>query len=226
MLWCKVEPWEVSILPLAVCFCSSMEHLFSQHEIFLNRSEDVFKTICILKKGKESNGDPAQKQNFLPPVIHGFSGVRTLPKLLRFPWRRSAHQPTEVSFAAFFSKLKKCSYTLSLPWTFSDMFDILLMWLSGQVKIECLFLFSSQGSVSKGSGILLEAICLCFCHCGPRQFLLFCLLFAMRMVCFAEFANISLVQEGSAISWQTSHCHCLHSLWVLEIKLKSHECCM
>ena len=28
-------------------------------------------------------------------------GFRTLPKLLRFPWRRSAHQPTEVSFAAF-----------------------------------------------------------------------------------------------------------------------------
>lgn len=165
------------------------------------------------------------KNRIFAPWIHGS----------RFPYapETSAVSMAEISPSAnrgflcrLFNKLTKCPYTLSLPLTFSDMFDILLMWLSGQTKIECLFLFSSQGSVSKGSGILLKAICLCFCHCGPRQFLLFCFLFAMRIVCSAEFANISLVQEGSAISWQTSHCHCLHSLWVLEIKLQSHECCM
>ncbi len=108
-------------------------------------------------------------------------GFRTLPKLPRFPWRRSTHQPTEVVLCRLFSKLTKCPYTLSLPLTFSNYALYFPIWLSGQVENDlCLFVFKWGVSVQRlRTGIFLKALCLCFCHCGPRQFLLFWLLFAV-----------------------------------------------
>ena len=48
------------------CLCSSMEHLFSQHEIFLNRSEDVLKKYASWK-GEGFQWRSSSKTEFFAP---------------------------------------------------------------------------------------------------------------------------------------------------------------